>query len=140
MTAIYRKFLLVLLVSFITVHGYAQNFIGQYKTDIRNNVKEAYPGFVFEKEVENGKKSFLKFVNTFEEQTLLFILDETGYCTTIARMYNTWLLPKVKNELNSKYKRKDSFVWYEYSNGKVYEITIKKGKWYFTVITRPKKQ
>lgn len=140
MTNIYRKLFFVLLLSIIIKNGYTQNFIGQHKEDIRKNLKEAYPGFVFDNEVENGKKSFIKFVNTFEDQTLLFILDETGYCTSIARMYNSWLYAKVKKDLDAKYKLKDSHTWIENINGKIYEIEIKKGKWYFTVITRPKKQ
>jgi len=140
MKTIYRKLFLVFLVSFITAHGYAQNFIGQHKSEIRKNVREAYPGFVFDNEVENGKKSFVKYVNTFEEQTLLFILDESGFCTSTARMYNSWLFAKVKKDLDAKYKPKDSHTWLDYSNGKIYEIDLRKGKWYFTVITRPKKQ
>jgi hypothetical protein len=138
MTTIYRKIILVCLVSVIASQGYAQNFIGQHKDEIRKNVREAYPGFVFENEVENGKKSFLKYVNTFEEQTLLFVLDEKGYCTTIARMYNTWLIAKVKNDLDAKFKRKDSLTWIETTDGKVYEIVLKKGKWFITVITQQK--
>ncbi len=135
----YRKPLLVLLVSIITLTGYAQNFIGQYKQDIRQNVKQAYPGFNFDKEVENGNKSFLKYVNLFEEQTILFILDEKGYCTSMARMYNTWLFSQVKRELDSKYKIKDSLTWLDHSDGKDYEIVLKKGNWFITVITRLKK-
>jgi len=138
MLTIYRKLLLVLLVSIITIQGYAQNFIGQYKEEIQRKAREAYPGFVFDKEVHNGKKSFIKFVNTFEEQTLLFILDEKGFCTSTARMYNTWLLARVKGELDAKYKQKDSLTWLDYNNGKVYVINLKKGDWFITVITRPK--
>ncbi len=139
MITFYRKLLLVLIVSIITISGYAQNFIGQYKQDIRQKVKEVYPGFYFDKEVENGKKSFLKYVNTFEEQTLLFILDEKGFCTSMARMYNTWQYSKVKRELDSKYQKKGSTTWLDSSNGKVYEIELKKGNWFITVIIRQKK-
>lgn len=138
MITCYRKLLLVLLVSIITFSGYAQNFIGQHKQDIRQNVKQAYPGFNFDKEIENGKKSFLKYVNAFEEQTILFILDENGYCTSIARMYNTWLFSQVKSDLDAKYKSKDSLTWLDHSNGKDYEIVLRKGKWFITVITRLK--
>lgn len=138
MITCYRKLLLVLLVSIITFSGYAQNFIGQHKQDIRQNVKQAYPGFNFDKEIENGKKSFLKYVNAFEEQTILFILDENGYCTSIARMYNTWLFSQVKRDLDAKYKSKDSLTWLDHSNGKDYEIVLRKGKWFITVITRLK--
>lgn len=139
MTNIFRKLLLVFIVGIITIAGYAQNFIGQYKEDIRKKAREAYPGFVFDKEVENGKKSFIKYVNILEEQTLLFILDENGYCTSTARMYNTWLFSKIKGEFDKKYKRLDSLRWIDSINGNIYEIIIKKGDWFFTVITRPKK-
>ena len=128
-----------MLVSIITISGFAQNFIGQHKQDIQKNVKQAYPGFYFEKEVENGKKSFLKYVNTLEEQTILFIIDEKGYCTSMARMYNTWLFSKIKKELDSKFKSTGSLSWLEQSNGRDYEVVLKKGKWFITVITRLKK-
>lgn len=139
MTTFYRKLLLVLLVSTIAISGFAQNFIGQHKQDIQKNIKQAYPGFYFDKEVENGKKSFLKYVNNFEEQTLLFILDENGNCTSMARMYNSWLFSQIKKDLDSKYKSKDSLIWIDHSDGNDYEIALKKGKWFITVITRLKK-
>lgn len=139
MSTFNRKILCVLLMSFIAFTGFAQNFIGQHKQEIRKSVKQAYPGFSFDKEVINGKKSFLKYVNTFEEQTILFILDEKGNCTSMARMYNTWLLSQVKKDLDSKYKSTGSLTWIESIDGKNYEIVLKKGKWFITVITRPKK-
>jgi len=132
-----RRVLLVLILCVIAFQGIAQNYIGLHKSEIQQKAPKAYSGFVFEKEVENGKKSFIKYVNSFDEQTLLFILDEKGYCTSISRMYNTWLFSQVKNELNKKYTKKDSLTWLEYSNNKVYEITLKKGEWYITVTTRP---
>ncbi len=136
-----RRVLLVLILCVIAFQGIAQNYIGLHKSEIQQKAPKAYSGFVFEKEVENGKKSFIKYVNSFDEQTLLFILDEKGYCTSISRMYNTWLFSQVKNELNKKYvkkdTKKDSLIWLEYSNNKVYEITLKKGEWYITVTTRP---
>lgn len=137
MTASLRKISLILLICVIGFQGFAQNFIGQHKDVIRKNALKYYTGFNFDKEVENGNKSFLKYVNNLEEQTLLFILNDKGYCTSISRMYNTWLYNKVRNELNKKYKQKDSMTWLEINNNKVYEITLKKGKWFITVTTRP---
>lgn len=139
MTTFKRKLLLVLLVSIIAISGFAQNFIGQHKQDIQKSIKQAYPGFFFEKEVENGNKSFLKYVNTLEEQTMLFIIDEKGYCTSVARMYNTWLFAKIKQDLDSKYKSTGTLTWIDYDDGKDYEIVLKKGKWFITVFTRLKK-
>ena len=128
-----------MFASIIAISGFAQNFIGQHKQEIQKNIKQAYPGFYFEKEVANGKKSFLKYVNTFEEQTILFIIDENGYCTTTARMYNTWLFSKLKKDFDLKYKSTGSLTWLDNSDGKDYEIVLKKGKWFVTVITRLKK-
>ena len=139
MKTFYRKILLVLVVCIISLSGYAQNYIGLYKQDIRKKIKVDYPGFVFEKEVLNGNKSFLKYVNPFDEQTILFILDDNGYCTKMARMYNSWLLDDLKKEFDTKYKKKGSLTWLDNTSGKVYEIVIKKGDWFITVITRPKK-
>lgn len=133
------KLLLVMFLSIFAISGHAQNFIGQYKQEIKSKIKQTFPGFVFDKEVVNGKKSFLKYVNTYDEQTLLFILDEKGYCTSMARMYNSWLLDDLKKQLDSKYKKKGSLTWLDYSNGKVYEIKLKKGDWFITVITQVKK-
>ena len=134
---------IIILAIIICIIGYpsdAQNFIGQHKDEIRKNASKYYPGFYFEKEVENGNKSFIKYVNTFEEQTLLFILNEQGVCTSTSRMYNTWLFTKVKSELNKKFEKKDSLIWLDYSDNKVYEIKLIKGEWFITVTTHPYKK
>jgi len=115
----------------------SQNYIGEYKDNIRKNIKVVYPGFVFEKEVLNGNRGFIKFVNTFEEQTLLFILNDQGYCTSISRMYNTWLYNQVRDDLNKKYKQLDSLSWIDSIGNEKFEIKLKKGEWFLTVITRP---
>jgi len=114
-----------------------QNYIGLYKDEIRKNIPSQYQGFVFEKEVLNGNKSFIKFVNANEEQTLLFVLHEKGYCTSSSRMYNTWLYNQVENELKKKYAQIDSTTWVESANNHKYEIRLIKGEWFITVTTYP---
>ena len=131
------SFILTLLFTYSTEYVIAQNFIGEYKDDIRKNVKTVYPGFVFEKEVINGNRSFVKFVNTFEDQTLLFIINDQGYCTSISRMYNTWLFNQVKEDLNRRYMQKDSLTWVDSIGNEKFEIKLKKGEWFLTVVTRP---
>lgn len=125
---------LIILSAHIAV---SQNNIGEHKDNIRKNIKTTYPGFVFEKEVLNGNRSFIKFVNTFEEQTLLFILNDQGYCTSISRMYNTWLFNQVREDLNKKYRQIDSLAWIDSIGNDKFEIKLKKGEWFLTVITRP---
>jgi len=122
----------------LTLHVAGQNYIGLHKDEIRKRAASEYKGFAFDKEVENGNRSFLKYVNVLEEQTLLFVLNDKGYCTSMSRMYNTWLLNQVKADLTKNYRHTDSLTWLEKQNDKEYEIKLKKGEWFLTVSTRPK--
>jgi hypothetical protein len=110
-----------------------------HKGEIIKKVGEELPGFKFSKEVYNNSKSFIKFENTFEEQTLIFMLNTDGYCTAVSRMYNTWLFNRLKDELNSKYGKSNKLKWIEDREGIRYEIELIKGKWFLTVVTRKHK-
>jgi len=117
-----------------------QNYIGLHKEEIRERVRQEQQGFVFTKEVENGDKSFIKFENTFEEQTLLFVLNAKGYCTSVSRMYNTWLFNRVKTELDLKFIPAGHHRWIETLQGKEFEVLLRKSEWFITVVTLPLKQ
>ncbi|MGE0076486.1 MAG: hypothetical protein AB7S48_01350 [Bacteroidales bacterium] len=108
-----------------------------HKDNIRKLTPKEYKGFVFEKEVENGDRSFIKFVNVIDEQTLLFMVNQKGICTSVSRMYNTWLYDQIAKELKRDYEKIGSDLWKETKDGKEYEIKLKQGEWYITVITRP---
>lgn len=114
-----------------------QNYIGMHKDEILKQTPKDFNGFVFEKEVSNANKSFIKFVNTYDEQTLLFMINENGYCTSISRMYNTWLYDQIYKELSKKYKKKGPLTWIEKTGNKEFEIKLKRGEWFITVTTRP---
>jgi len=102
-------------------------------------MKVEYPTFAFAKEIQNEDRSFIKFENSFEEQTLLFVLNAQGYCTSVSRMYNTWLFNRIKDELNKKYGESKKLIWIEEMDDKEYEVELKKGEWFVTVVTRTKK-
>jgi len=116
----------------------AQNYIGLHKDIIRDKVKKELPGFAFTKEVKNSNRSFIKFENGFEEQTLICMLSSEGVCTSMSRMYNTWLYNRLRDELLRKYGESANSIWYEEVNGTIYEIELVKGQWFVTVITRSK--
>lgn len=130
-------FCFLFLATFTVVRS--QNYIGLHKDSIRVLVPKNYPGFVFAKEVSNYDKSFIKFENTYEEQTILFVLNEDGFCTYVSRMYNTWLFNKLKDDFNKKYGNSKNLIWNQTKDGKQYEVELRKGIWFVTVITRPKK-
>lgn len=115
----------------------AQNYIGFHKDDIAKLMPQEYKGFYFEKEVNVDNRAFLKYVNTVEEQTLLFMINTDGICTAVSRMYNTWLHEQVVSELNIKYQQVSTNKWLEVKDGKEYILTLIKGKWFLTLTIRP---
>lgn len=131
--------LLLAPVLFLCFSGTSQNYVGLHKDEIKQRVKQELPGFAFTKEVFNNERSFIKFENAFEEQTLIFMLNANGYCTSVSRMYNTWLFNRIRDELITKYGKSRSMKWEEVKDSKKYEIELVKGQWFITVVTRPKK-
>lgn len=129
-------FTVVLLI--FSLSGFSQNYIGLHKDEIRVKVKQELPGFVFTKEVYNHDRSFIKFENSFEEQTIVFMLSSNGYCTSISRMYNTWLFNRIKQDLVTKYGKSRNNKWVDIHDAKKYEIELIKGEWFITVVTRKK--
>jgi hypothetical protein len=133
------RYILLVVLMLITFSGVSQNYIGLHKDEIRVKVKEDLSGFAFTKEVFNNDRSFIKFENTFEEQTLIFMLNSEGYCTSVSRMYNTWLFNRLRDELNSKYGKQKGLIWLEKIDDKEYNVELIRGDWFITVVTRVKK-
>jgi len=124
-------------VAFLSLSVSAQNYIGLHKDEIAKRMPQENKGFYFEKEVNVDDRGFLKYVNTLDEQTILFMIDTDGFCTAVSRMYNTWLYDQVVNELNSKYQQVSTNKWLEVKEGKSYDLTLIKGKWFLTLTIRP---
>lgn len=129
-------FALLLIAGF---SGRGQNYIGLHKDEIRDRVKQELKGFIFITEVNNLDRSFIKFENSFEEQTLIFKLNAEGYCTAVSRMYNMWLFNMLRDEMNARYGKQKGTVWEEEKDGQKYPIELVKEEWYITVLTRIKK-
>lgn len=138
MKHLYRTLSAVTLLM-LSVFGYSQNYIGLHKDRIREKVRLELNGFFFTKEIFNDNRSFIKFENTFEEQTLLFVLNSKGYCTSVSRMYNTWLFNRLKDELTAKYGKSKTMKWIEIRDSEKFEVQLVKGEWFVTVITRKKR-
>ncbi|MFO8023032.1 MAG: hypothetical protein R6U65_11240 [Perlabentimonas sp.] len=129
-------YILFLLLSFSAV---SQNYIGIHKDKIREKVSEELSGFAFSKEVYNGNRSFIKFENRFEEQTLIFMLNTKGYCTAVSRMYNSWLYKSLQKELNEKYGESEILIWEYEKDGQEYTVELNRKKWFVSVITKTKR-
>jgi hypothetical protein len=137
--SILTRYFFIAALLFIASSGLGQNYIGLHKDEIRDRVKQELSGFAFTKEVFNLDRSFIKFENTFEEQTLLFMLNADGYCTSVSRMYNTWLFNRLRDELNDKYGKQKGLIWEEEKDGKKFVVELIKGEWFITVLIKLKK-
>lgn len=140
MKSVLRLCLLIFICTLLFQGVKGQNYIGLHKDKIKEKVRSELSGFIFIKEVENGDRSFIKFENTFEEQTLLFVLNAKGKCTSVSRMYNTWLFNKLKTDLDSRLQPAGELKWIERCEGKEYEVFLRKGEWFISVVTLPLKQ
>lgn len=127
--------LLLIVVSGLNVLG--QNFVGAHKLEIKKQMSENHKDFYFSKEVFGGKSSFIKYEDMDGYRTLLFVLDDDGYCKYSQMMCDYGLLKETIDSLNKNYEYKNNLVWHDYQSGKFnFEIQIKKEEWYFSVITK----
>ncbi|MGD9976978.1 MAG: hypothetical protein AB7S54_03490 [Bacteroidales bacterium] len=132
----FRNIILTVPFWLIQLLADGQNYIGMHRNEIVRLTPKEYKGFVFDKEVKNADRSFIKFVNAIDEQTLLFMVNGKGICTSVSRMYNTWLYGQVYSDLEKNYIKVAANTWVEHKNGKEYEIKLKRGEWFITVTIR----
>lgn len=135
--SIFRILPLALLLVNLSIPMQGQNLIGLTKGEILKLVPTSCKGFNFVKDIQNGDKSFIKFENPTDEQTLLFMLNSKEICTSVSRMYNTWLYDKVYKDLCCEYKQVSMDTWIDSKNGNYYEVKLKRGEWFITVTIRP---
>lgn len=135
--SIFRILLLAVLLVNLSIPMRGQNLIGLTKGEILKLVPTSCKGFIFAKYIQNGDKSFIKFENPTDEQTLLFMLNSQEICTSVSRMYNTWLYDKVYKDLCCEYKQVSMDTWTDSKNGNDYEVKLKRGEWFITVTIRP---
>ena len=102
-------------------------------------VKDSLQGFFFVKDIQNGDRSFIKYENTFEEQTVLFIFNKKGVCTAVNRMYNFIERDAITKELSAKYKMVSKNEWRFRQNGKEFIVILKDDEWFLKLIIKLRK-
>ncbi len=135
---IMKNRLLVLFVFlFLSYFLNAQNYIGYKADEIKEKMKEAYPDFKPVK-VINKTYNYLKYTDSMEERTILFFLSDDNRCTFVKLMSDYSYLDDFKNVLNKKYEEVEEGKWEYEKGGEDYTVTMKKGEWFFTLITKKK--
>ena len=83
---------------------------------------------------KNTVYNLLKYIDALNTQTILFVFNDTDTCIFYKTIYDYMYLRQVERELNQKYTKTGSGIWYFYSGNNRYLVTLKKEKWYFSVL------
>jgi hypothetical protein len=84
----------------------------------------------------NTVYNLLKYVDRNNTQTIYFVFDELDTCKFYKSIYDYTYLRQVEKELNRKYTRDSAGIWYFQDNNTTYRVTLKKDKWYFSVLVK----
>lgn len=120
--------------------GKSQNLIGYHSNDIKKNMRETQNEFRLNDDTKNEYYNYLKFENRFGTKTFLFFLSENDTCIYTKLMCDYSDLKKTLKMLNEKHKLVNKNSWIEEKNGNKFNISIKREKWYFTLVTRKVKK
>ncbi|MFC2086864.1 hypothetical protein ACFLSA_01705 [Bacteroidota bacterium] len=128
-----------LLISMFILPAFGSiNLIGYHKNDIKDIMKSQKTGFYFNKELDNGRVRFIKYVDNYGDKTLIYVLNQADTCYYFLVMYDYSLLEEVVEQLNKTCTKEEEYIWSESLDNENYTIKLKKNEWYFTVVTRRK--
>ena len=113
----------------------SQHFIGMQKEQLIMEMKTVYPDFVIDSSSVNHTYKYLKYIDKFNEQTLLVFLSDYDICTATKLMSDYSNLTLVKKELSNKYKATGKDQWIYTVKGVEYLVKLKRDDWFFSVIT-----
>lgn len=129
----------IVLISFLLLiagSGKSQNLIGYHSADIKNIMGETQNEFRLNDDTKNEYYNYLKFENRFGTKTFLFFLSENDTCTYTKLMCDYSDLKETLKMLNKKYQLVNKNSWIEEKDSNKFNISLKREKWYFTLVTR----
>jgi hypothetical protein len=127
--------ILILLVIELYVCN-AQEYIGKHKDEVKQIMGIVRKDVYIDPSSRNTVYNLLKYVDRNSTQTILFVFDDHDTCKYYKSFYDYSYLRKVEKELNQKYTRSGSGNWYFIEDHNKYLVTLKKEKWYFSVLVK----
>lgn len=134
-----RRFFVTSLFVVLSLAVGAQHLIGLNKEQVKAGVKQHYKKFSLDESAINRTFKYMKFVEWNDDQTLLVFLDENDISTWTKFMSDYKYFDTELEKLNSCYKKTSENTWEYFAGGRVFEVKLEKGEWFFTVTTKPKK-
>lgn len=126
------------LISVFTT--YSQNLIGYDAKDIKKYMSANNSDMNLEK-VINKSFRYLKYSDSYDNQTMLFFLSPDSVCTNIRIVCNKSIKSKKIRELDAACQRSGENIWRDDSNieGRAYLFKLIDEDWSFSIIIEPEK-
>lgn len=118
--------------------GFSQNYIGKHKDDVQELMKTHMNDFHLDNSTVNKVYKYLKYVDKYNEQTLLYFLDEKDFCTSSKLMGDYSVIDAVIEKLDNNYKKIDDNNWEYMDERQEYTVNLEEGEWFFTIRTKKK--
>ena len=131
------RFIISAILLVLAFPGPAQDFIGMQADEIRKQMRAHRRDFALDETTINKVYKYLKYVDEMETQTILFFLSDDDTCTYYKIIYDSDLLPSVRQELDSTCRKISDTLWLQEIDGQRYRKVLKQYEWFFSVTTRP---
>ena len=116
--------------------GFAQNFIGMHKDEIKQTMKETQKSLKLNTSTVNKHYNYLKYEDPINEITVFYFLSDQDECIQIRKIYDYSNINDVVAQLNDDYKEDGFNKWYYKDKGKKYDVILKEDDWFFTVTVK----
>jgi hypothetical protein len=130
-----NRFLVIIVL--LAISGFickGQEFIGKHKEEVRLIMSTERKDVHIDQSSKNTVYNLLKYIDALNTQTILFVFNDMDTCIYYKTIYDYMYLRQVERELNQKYTKTGPGSWYFYSGNNRYLVTLKKEKWYFSVL------
>lgn len=131
------RILIIVCIAFSTVLTCkAQHFVGKHKDEVRQIMSTERKDVHIDESSRNTVYNLVKYVDRNNTQTIYYVFDDTDTCKFYKTIYDYAYLRQVERDLNHKYIRSSAGNWYYMENKTKYLVTLKKDKWYFSVLVK----
>ena len=113
----------------------AQIFIGKDKEAVKQLMKEKRE-YALDASARNTVYNTLKYEDHRGTRTYLFLFDENDFCTLSKLMCDYSFLDRITKQLDEQFTPGEEGQWTHTEEGTNYLITLKKGDWFFSVLTK----
>ena len=133
------KFIILFATLFLTgIYANGQNLIGFNDKEIKIYMKENRKEMSLEN-VTNIKFKYLKYSDSYNNQTLIFFLNSDSVCKSVRMICDYSIKTEKVKEFNTIYKKNGENSWIDSHDGKDYLIEVIDGKWSYIINIEPEK-